>query len=180
MSMRSTIVQQFGKPSGLLGQLMGFVMKLRPSNRRRSLFTLELLDIRPDDHVFEIGFGPGLSTARAAQLASLGKVVGMDHSELMLAQAKRRNAAAIRASRVELHLGGAEANRRSAGRRRLRGCEDRNPLDASGRCRMRARAILEPHLNAVAPMKPPRRAEGRNPPPTTSKRQRLWSEPSYF
>src|SRR6266511_947672 len=108
MSMRSTIVRQFGEPSGLLGRLVGFVMKVRPSNRRRSMLTLELLDIRPDDHVFEIGFGPGLAIARAAQLASRGKVVGLDHSELMLAQAKRRNAAAIRAGRVELHLGGAE------------------------------------------------------------------------
>jgi len=108
VSIRSAIVRQFGNPTGLLGRLVGFVMTVRPSNRRRSALTLERLDISPDDQVLEIGFGPGLAIARAAELASRGKVVGLDHSELMLRQAERRNAAAIRAGRVELHRGGAE------------------------------------------------------------------------
>jgi SAM-dependent methyltransferase len=108
MSVHSTIVQQFGNPRGLLGRLVGFVMMMRPSNRLRSMLTIQLLDIQPEDHVFEIGFGPGLAIERAAGLASRGKVVGLDRSELMLAQASRRNAAAIQAGRVELHPGGAE------------------------------------------------------------------------
>ena len=108
MSVRNTIVQQFGNPRGLLGRLVGFVMKVRPSNRQRSMLTLDLLDIQSEDYVFEIGFGPGLAIARAAELAPRGKVVGLDHSALMLAQASRRNARAIQAGRVELHLGGAE------------------------------------------------------------------------
>ena len=104
---RSAIAQQFGRPSGPLGLLAGLIMRVRPSNRLRNLRTLELLDIRPDDRVLEIGFGPGLAVARAAALATAGKVVGVDHSELMLRQATRRNAEAIRAGRVELVLGSA-------------------------------------------------------------------------
>lgn len=101
---RSALVQQFAKPSGPLGVLAGFIMRVRPSNRVRNLRTVELLDIRPEDRVLEVGFGPGLAVARAAELATAGKVVGIDHSELMLRQATRRNARAIRAGRVELLL----------------------------------------------------------------------------
>lgn len=103
------IVRQFGRPSGPIGALAGLIMRMRPSNRLRNLRTLELLDIRPGDRVLEVGFGPGLAVARAAELVLSGKVVGIDHSELMLRQATRRNAGAIRAGRVELLLGSAEA-----------------------------------------------------------------------
>jgi len=106
---RSAIVQQFGKPSGLLGVLVGLIMRVRPSNRLRSVRTLQLLNIRPEDRVLEVGFGPGLAVARAAERATGGKVVGIDHSPLMLRQARRRNAKAIRAGRVELLLGSADA-----------------------------------------------------------------------
>lgn len=103
------MVRQFGKPSGPLGLLAGLIMLLRPSNRLRNLRTLELLELQPADRVLEVGFGPGVSVARAAELTPSGKVVGIDHSELMLRQARRRNARAIRAGRVELLLGSAEA-----------------------------------------------------------------------
>lgn len=115
-TMRGALVQQFGKPSGPLGVLAGLIMWLRPSNRQRNLRTLELLDIRPTDHVLEVGFGPGLSVARAAELASAGKVVGVDHSALMLRHATRRNSAAVHAGRVELLLGSAESLPRFQGR----------------------------------------------------------------
>ena len=113
---RSALVQQFGKPSGPLGVLAGLIMRVRPSNRLRNLRTLELLDIRPGDRVLEVGFGPGLAVARAAELATAGKVVGIDHSELMLRHATRRNAEAIRTGRVELLLGSADALPRLEGR----------------------------------------------------------------
>jgi len=108
-TIRGAIVQQFGKPSGPLGVLAGFVMRVRPSNRLRNARTLDLLDIQPEDRILEVGFGPGVAVARAAELATAGKVVGVDHSELMLRQARRRNAKAIRAGRVELLLGSADA-----------------------------------------------------------------------
>ena len=107
-SLRNALVEQFGRPSGLLGRLVGFIMRVRPSNRERNLRTVALLDIRPDDEVLEVGFGPGLAIERAAALTSRGKVVGIDHSELMLREARRRNAKAIEVGRVELLLGSAD------------------------------------------------------------------------
>ena len=109
MTIHSSLVRQFGKPSGLLGVLAGLIMQVRPSNRLRNLRTLELLDIRPGDRVLELGFGPGLAVKRASELATSGKVVGIDHSALMLREARRRNAVEIRTGRVELLLGSANA-----------------------------------------------------------------------
>jgi ubiquinone/menaquinone biosynthesis C-methylase UbiE len=108
-TLRSTVVGQFGKPTGFFGRLIGLVMAIRPSNRERNRRTIELLQIRSGDHVLEIGFGPGLAIEMAARLVQEGKIVGVDHSEIMLHQASRRNAGAIAAGRVELHLASAEA-----------------------------------------------------------------------
>jgi ubiquinone/menaquinone biosynthesis C-methylase UbiE len=84
-------------------------MAIRPSNRERNRRTVELLQIGETDRVLEIGFGPGLAIGMAAALARRGKVVGIDHSEIMLRRASWRNASAIAAGRVELHLASAEA-----------------------------------------------------------------------
>lgn len=101
-SLRSYLVSQFHRPRGPLGALAGQVLARRPSNVERNRWTVDLLGIRAADRVLELGFGPGLSIARAAALASEGKVVGIDHSRTMVRMAARRNARAIRAGRVEL------------------------------------------------------------------------------
>lgn len=63
---------------------------------------VSLLDVQPGERVLEIGFGPGLGVAALARRA--GRVYGVDHSEVMVRQATRRNAAAVRAGRVSLAL----------------------------------------------------------------------------
>ncbi|OLF18164.1 class I SAM-dependent methyltransferase [Actinophytocola xanthii] len=95
-------VGQFGHPRGLPGRLAGWVMAHRGSNRRRNAWVVDLLDVRPTDHVLEVGFGPGLAVAEVARRATSGHVVGVDHSEVMVRRALRRNRAAARAGRVEL------------------------------------------------------------------------------
>jgi ubiquinone/menaquinone biosynthesis C-methylase UbiE len=76
-------------------------MAHRPSNRQRSAWAVSLLGVRPADRVLEIGFGPGVAVAQLVR-AGAGHVYGLDHSAVMLRQASRRNAAAIRAGRVTL------------------------------------------------------------------------------
>ena len=51
--------------------------------------------------MLEIGFGPGADSRRASQQAAF--VAGVDHSDVMVKQASKRNASAIREGRVELH-----------------------------------------------------------------------------
>jgi ubiquinone/menaquinone biosynthesis C-methylase UbiE len=68
-------------------------------------WTLSLLDLRPESQVLDIGFGPGVSTQYAAEKATRGFVAGIDHSETMVQAARRRNAAAIQAGRMDLKQG---------------------------------------------------------------------------
>jgi len=104
-SFRHKLVAQFHRPHGWMGRLAGAIMARRPSNRDRNLWTVDLLDIQPADRILELGFGPGLSIQAASARAPRGRVVGFDHSQTMLAMARRRNTAAIRDGRVELRLG---------------------------------------------------------------------------
>jgi ubiquinone/menaquinone biosynthesis C-methylase UbiE len=95
--------RQFSQPRGWLGSLVGFILAIR--NKKRSLWVLSLLDLRPAHRVLEIGFGPGMDIRRVASRVSEGLVAGIDHSEVMVRQACRRNAEAINAGRVELRQG---------------------------------------------------------------------------
>jgi ubiquinone/menaquinone biosynthesis C-methylase UbiE len=108
-SLRQAIVQQFGQPTGLVGRVVGLVVATRRSNRERNRGTIELLDIQPDDRVLEIGYGPGLAIQWAAERAVRGKIIGVDHSDVMHRQAARRNAPAINAGLVELHMASVDA-----------------------------------------------------------------------
>lgn len=108
MNLKQNIVAQFGRPHGTLGQLAGFVMAKRPSNIERNMWTLDLLDLKPDDHLLELGFGPGIAIQFASETIHEGLIVGVDHSETMLRQASKRNARAIERGLVQLHLGTVE------------------------------------------------------------------------
>jgi len=77
-------------------------MATRPSNRERNAWTVELLELEPHHTVLEIGCGPGLALEACAARVETGRVVGIDHSSAMVAQARRRLSAAIRAGRAEV------------------------------------------------------------------------------
>lgn len=105
---RDRIVPQFKRPHGPLGHLAGVIMATRPSNRARSEWTVRLLECGPDDSVLEIGCGPGLALEACIKELADGRVVGIDHSAAMIAQAGRRLRSAVRDGRLELRLGGLE------------------------------------------------------------------------
>jgi SAM-dependent methyltransferase len=96
---------QFGRPTGLWGRVPALLMTYRPSNRRRNAWAVSLLDVRRDDRVLELGFGPGLAIWELSRIAVEGYVCGIDHSELMLRWASRRNAEGLRRGVVDLRLG---------------------------------------------------------------------------
>src|SRR3954452_12059034 len=96
------LVRQAHHPQGVVGWANGWMFALRPSNRQRNIWAVSLLDVRPTDRVLEIGFGPGIAIAEFAGRATQGHVFGVDHSQAMVRQATRRNAAAVRAHRVHL------------------------------------------------------------------------------
>ncbi|TDB90615.1 methyltransferase domain-containing protein [Actinomadura sp. KC216] len=105
----TAVVRQFGNPRGAAGRVAGWVLAHRSSNRRRNEWVVSLLDVRPADRVLEIGFGPGLAIAEVdRRIGPSGHVYGIDHSDVMVRQASRRNAAGIRAGRITLALASVE------------------------------------------------------------------------
>ena len=95
------VIGQGHHPRGTAGSVTGWVFAHRPSNRQRNRWVVSLLSVRPADRVLEVGFGPGVAVAALVR-AGAGHVYGVDHSGVMLRQASRRNATAIRAGRVTL------------------------------------------------------------------------------
>lgn len=108
MSLPSTLVSQFGRPTGPLGRLVGHVMAAKSDNRTRGRWTVDLLDLAPTDRVLELGYGPGVVTGWLCDEVPHGRVVGVDHSAAMCEQAVRRNRTHVRSGRLELLVGDAE------------------------------------------------------------------------
>ena len=99
------IYRQFGKPTGVLGRLAGWLMARNDADDR---WVIELLNVKPDDHILEAGCGPGVALELIIQRLGTGAAAGVDHSEAMLMQSATRNKPAIRAGTLELKLGEAE------------------------------------------------------------------------
>ena len=98
MTLIEILGAQSRKPSGLLGRLMGSLMNWR--HRPLSRWTIELMNIRPDDFVLDIGCGGGMAIKEIAKIAKVGVVAGVDYSKIMVQQALKRNATAVQAMRV--------------------------------------------------------------------------------
>jgi SAM-dependent methyltransferase len=86
----------FASPSGLLGRLAGRFMFW--TNRQADV--LPVLDVRPGDHVLEVGYGPGALIELLATTGA-GRICGVDPSPEMRTQAARRTGTA------DLRLGSA-------------------------------------------------------------------------
>lgn len=81
-------MHQAVKPHGAMGVVMGWF--LESGNAVQNRATVEALEPPPGAAVLEVGFGPGQALELLAQTRSLGLVAGVDHSELMVANARRR------------------------------------------------------------------------------------------
>ena len=103
---RQLLIRMFGRPKGTLGRLGG--IRLARVNRDAAAQVIELLDVRPDDKVLEVGFGPGVAIQLLLQRLPTGSVAGVDRSQEMVGQAAARNSDALRNRRVDLHYGSAE------------------------------------------------------------------------
>jgi SAM-dependent methyltransferase len=105
--MRSILLHSFGWPQGILGRLGGVIMARM--NADCGTWVTDLLEVRPNDKVLEVGFGPGVVIQRLARLAYAGHVAGIDRSREMVGQARTRSATAVQEGRVELRHGSVES-----------------------------------------------------------------------
>jgi SAM-dependent methyltransferase len=96
---------QFAHPHGLGGRAAGWVMTIQ--NGRRNRWLVGLLEPQPDEHLLEIGCGPGLAVAEI--VAAGGRVTAIDPSAVMRSMAAHRNATAVADGRVIIADGSAEA-----------------------------------------------------------------------
>jgi SAM-dependent methyltransferase len=95
MSVTKTLLMRaFGRPQGLLGRLGGRIMAR--VNADFGTWVGDLLKVGANDRVLEVGFGPGVVIENLARRTSSGHVAGIDPSREMVAQARVRNADAIR------------------------------------------------------------------------------------
>lgn len=79
---------QLGKPTGLFGR---FYMRrfLKTGNQRSNELALKHLNLGSADRILEIGFGGGWLLQQLVEIATEGKVVGLDHSKTMVKTAQR-------------------------------------------------------------------------------------------
>lgn len=96
-------MRTFGRPQGLWGRIGGAIMAR--SNRTIAAAVIERLELRGNENVLEVGFGPGVAIALLAGSLPEGRIAGIDPSRAMYAQARKRNAAAVASGCVDLRLG---------------------------------------------------------------------------
>ncbi|NIH77933.1 class I SAM-dependent methyltransferase [Amycolatopsis viridis] len=101
------VARQFSHPTGPLGRVAGRMMALGNGGLNAWVVatTAARLDPAAVGRVAELGPGPGLGLARLLDAFPHAQVWGVDRSEAMLRQARRRNAAAHRAGRLTLLRG---------------------------------------------------------------------------
>lgn len=104
---RSTLIARQGRrPSGLLGEIVARIMARE--THAANLVALDMLNLVSADRVLEVGFGHGRTLAAAAEIVTRGRLAGVDPSRVMMGVARRRNAAALRSGKMDLHLGTSE------------------------------------------------------------------------
>lgn len=83
--------EQFFKPEGMLGHVAGFYLNHSPANIKMNKWTLKQLGLVTTDRVLEVGFGTGFALKKVLEIVTEGMVFGIDHSQVMVNKAMRRN-----------------------------------------------------------------------------------------
>ncbi|MFN7994352.1 MAG: class I SAM-dependent methyltransferase [Bryobacteraceae bacterium] len=97
---------QFGRPSGRIGSVLMRPL-LNVANKRLIGTCVNLLDVRPKDHVLDVGFGGGYSLRALAAKAKRGRITGLDYSPDMVSIAATMLARESPETRTSLQCGDA-------------------------------------------------------------------------
>lgn len=108
MTFATFFSNQARRPAGFFGRYFGALI-FRKGNAEMNAFVMDCLALGANDHVLEIGFGPGELIHAMARHAQEGLIEGVDFSKPMFAMANKRNRQTLRSGRVKLHLGDFDA-----------------------------------------------------------------------
>lgn len=103
MELKKNFLKQFGKPTGKVGSFVGWLMSFK--NKDRALWTFENIKLKPTDILLEVGYGPGSTFKKVSDSLTTGFIAGIDHSEVMLNQASKRNKKHIDKNKAILECG---------------------------------------------------------------------------
>lgn len=101
--LRNFIAGQFKKPTGLFGNYSSRIM-IRGNHDKYSTLIKDM-DIKADDKILEIGYGPGVGIQMICHLCTTCTIHGIDFSRLMFKKASKYNKSAIGQSKVQLQFG---------------------------------------------------------------------------
>lgn len=102
------LARQLSNPTGIIGKfVLGPLWNKR--NAKLNDVTLAHLELKEEDRVLDIGFGGGYLLARIIPRVKCGWVAGIDISPVMVKRCRARHRAAIKAGRVDIQWGRAEA-----------------------------------------------------------------------
>lgn len=87
-------------PRGLLGYILGWLWRYQSGSINDA--ALDLLDLKPGDHVLEVGCGSGLTIKKILNQVSESRVTGLDVSPLMIEMATRTNKCSFARKRLRL------------------------------------------------------------------------------
>ena len=108
MSTKKFIAAQLRKPSGFFGRFIT-VRFLNLVNVPLNRLTLEILQLQPDDHVLEIGFGGGDLIARMARIVTHGHITGADFSIDAIEVCRKRFDTLMDVGTIEMRCASVEA-----------------------------------------------------------------------
>lgn len=139
------LAKQFRKPNGMIGRIVS--KKMEKLNVKPYAFSLSKLEIKPNEHVLEVGYGPGRGIEKLYECVEKGdgSVTGIDFSATMKKKASRLNRPGIETGKVSLKLGSAECtNLQSAGFDALLGVNVVYFFNSARECLHELKRVLKP------------------------------------
>jgi len=107
LSIMERIIDQYRKPTGLFGTLLGREMNHGHGPLRH--WGLSYIVLGADAIILDVGCGGGKGVQELAQSSPQGKVYGIDHSKHMVQLARTVNKTLIKKGQVEIQYGDVSA-----------------------------------------------------------------------
>ncbi len=104
MLFEELLAKQLSQPSGVLGSITAFSMNRSNSDLNRE--AIELLNLKPEDRVLEVGFGGGEAIGRLIAKTPNGHVAGIDISDSMVQRGQTKFREYLSSGRLELKKAG--------------------------------------------------------------------------